>query len=31
MPDAVVIGGGLAGSSLAIRLGSLGWNTMLFG
>lgn len=30
MPDAVVIGGGLAGSSLAIRLGSLGWNTMLF-
>ncbi|GIP26024.1 FAD-dependent oxidoreductase [Paenibacillus sp. J23TS9] len=29
MPDAVVIGGGLAGSSLAIRLANLGWNTVL--
>ncbi|MCJ8012414.1 NAD(P)/FAD-dependent oxidoreductase [Paenibacillus sp. KQZ6P-2] len=29
MPDAVVIGGGLAGSSLAIRLAALGWKTML--
>lgn len=29
MPDAVVIGGGLAGSSLAIRLSAFGWKTLL--
>ncbi|MWV42399.1 NAD(P)/FAD-dependent oxidoreductase [Paenibacillus sp. HJL G12] len=29
MPDAVIIGGGLSGSSLAIRLANLGWNTVL--
>lgn len=29
MPDAVVIGGGIAGSALAIRLAVQGWNTVL--
>lgn len=29
MPDAVVLGGGVAGSSLAIRLAALGWETIL--
>ncbi|GIO29107.1 MULTISPECIES: NAD(P)/FAD-dependent oxidoreductase [Paenibacillus] len=30
MPDAIVIGGGPAGSSLAIRLAHRGWETQLF-